>query len=139
MKYLLDTCVVSELIKKNPEKKVVTWIEECPEDALYLCVITLGEIQKGIAKLKDPNKKHLLQAWLDADLRERFNGRILVVNEDTALTWGQILGENELQGRPLQTIDSLIGAVALTNNLTVVTRDINDIEKTGARVLNPWL
>ena len=138
MNYLLDTCTLSELMKRIPEKKVVNWIDGCPEDTLYISVLTLGEIQKGISKSTDPHKKHRLQTWLDADLRERFSGRVLSIDSDVALAWGQILGECSSRGIAIQTIDGLLGATAIVHNLTVVTRKTGDIEKTGARLLNPW-
>ena len=138
MKYILDTCVLSELVKNRPEKKVQKWIEECDEELLYLSVLTIGEIQKGIVRLKDKTKRNTIQRWLDSDLRERFAERILPIDEDTILTWGIMQGESEVKGLPIPTIDGLIGATALTHNLTVVTRDEKDIARTGARVLNPW-
>jgi hypothetical protein len=136
--YLVDTCVLSELMKRHPEQKVADWIEACPEDALHVSVLTLGEIQKGIAKLADPQNKHRLQTWLDSDLKERFSGRILPVDEAVALAWGQILGECSSRGIAIQTVDGLLGATAVVHNLVVVTRDTGDIGKTGARLLNPW-
>jgi len=138
MKYLLDTCVISESVKKTPEARVMEWLENCDEDLLYISVLTLGEIQKGIAKLSDSMRKQHIQKWLDADLRDRFEGRILPITEDIALSWGVIQGEAESKGAPIPTIDSLIGATALAYNLCVVTRNENDIQRTGAHVLNPW-
>lgn len=138
MKYLLDTCVISELVKNKPERKVVRWVEDCDEELLYLSVLTIGEIQKGIAKLKDKNRKNNIQRWLDSDLRERFTERILPIDEDTVLTWGVVQGESELIGLQIPTIDGLVGATAITHNLTVVTRNEKDIALSGARILNPW-
>lgn len=138
MKYLLDTCVISELVKNKPEKKVIKWVEDCDEELLYLSVLTIGEIQKGIAKLKDENRKNNIQRWLDSDLRERFTERILPIDEETVLTWGVVQGESELIGLQIPTIDGLIGATAITHNLTVVTRNEKDIALSGARTLNPW-
>ncbi len=138
MKYLLDTCVVSELAKPAPNKGVVQWLGGCDEEAVFLSVLTIGEIQKGIAKLPGSARKNAIQRWLDRDLRVRFSERILVIDEDVALTWGLIQGEAERRGSPIPTIDGLLGATAVANNLTVVTRNEDDIRPTGARVLNPW-
>lgn len=138
MKYLLDTCTISELVKSRPNRKVVKWIEECDEDSIFLSVLTVGEIQKGISKLEDERRRVKIQRWLDSDLKARFTDRILSVSEDVALTWGILEGESESRGRPIPVIDALIGATALAYNLTVVTRNIDDIVPTGARVLNPW-
>ena len=138
MRYLLDTCVISELIKKKPDKKVIEWIGGCAEEMLFLSVLTIGEIQKGIARLSEESRKASLQSWLDTQLRERFSDRIFAITEDVALTWGIIQGEAELKGKPLPTIDGLIGATAICNNLTIATRNEKDILRSGARIFNPW-
>lgn len=138
MKYLLDTCAISELVKKHPNEKIVQWIKECDEDAVFISVLTLGEIQKGISKLDDNRRRIKIQKWLDSDLRDRFAERILPISLEVALTWGVIEGESSNKGRPLPVIDALIGATAVTHNLTVVTRNERDIRGTGARILNLW-
>ncbi|HKP95012.1 MAG TPA: type II toxin-antitoxin system VapC family toxin [Fibrobacteria bacterium] len=138
MKYLLDTCLVSELVRKKPNPKVVKWVSECDEELTFLSVLTLGEIQKGIAKLGDRKRKSALQMWLDSDLRIRFETRILPVTEDVAQTWGVLQGEAETKGIGIPTVDGLLGATAITHNLTVVTRNTIDIAKTGAKILDPW-
>ena len=138
MKYLLDTCAISELVKKKPSKKVLQWIQGCDEDAIYLSVLTIGEIQKGIAKLADSKRKAKIQQWLDHDLHNRFAGRIIPITEEVATTWGLIMAETEAKGTPLPSIDSLIAATAIAHNLTVITRNTEDMAGTGVRVLNPW-
>ena len=90
MKYLLDTCVISELVKSTPESKVVNWINSCHEEAFFLSTLTIGEIQKGITKLWDSKRKEELQTWLDSELRERFAGRILNIDAEVAKKWGEI-------------------------------------------------
>ena len=139
MKYLLDTCAISELVKKHPDEKIVQWIKECDEDTVFISVLTLGEIQKGISKLDDNRRRIKIQKWLDSDLRERFAERILPISLEVALTWGVIEGESANKGRPLPVIDALIGATAVAHNLTVVTRNERDIRCTGARILNLWV
>lgn len=138
MKYLFDTCLVSELVKKKPESGVIRWVADCDEERAYLSVLTLGEIQKGIAKLTDAKRRSVLQSWLDSDLRIRFGSRILAITEDVAQTWGTLQGEAESKGVAIPSIDGLIGATALAHNLTVVTRNVNDTAKTGAKIFNPW-
>ena len=138
MNYLLDTCVVSELIRKNPEKKVVSWIEGCDEDSLFLSVLTLGEIQKGIAKLPDNRRRTHLQSWLDDDLKNRFEGRVLPVNTEVSRVWGMIQAKTELRGEKIPVVDALIAATALAHNLTVATRNHTDMEKSGVPLFNPW-
>ena len=138
MRYLLDTCLISELVKAKPHKTVVEWLEGCDEEGLFLSVLVLGEIQKGIAKITDEKRKAAMQRWLDSDLRQRFAGRILPVSDEVALTWGIVQAKAEVQGAPIPAIDGLLGATALAHNLTVVTRNERDIKATGARVFNPW-
>lgn len=138
MRYLLDTCVLSELAKTAPNENVVEWLRQRDEDTVFLSVLTLGEIQKGIAKLLDGKRKESIQLWLDNELRRRFSERLLPVDEEVALTWGLIQGGAERQGRPIPAIDGLLGATAVAHNLTVVTRDEADIGQTGARTFNPW-
>jgi len=138
LKYLLDTCLVSELVRKKADPKVVKWVADCDEELTFLSVLTLGEIQKGISKLEDKKRRSVLQMWLDSDLRVRFGERILAITQDIAQTWGVLQGETEAKGIGIPTIDGLIGATAITHNLTVVTRNVTDIVKTGAKILNPW-
>ncbi|MSN25366.1 MAG: PIN domain-containing protein [Geobacter sp.] len=138
MKYLLDTCMISELVKKIPSPGVVDWLDEQDEQTLFLSVLNLGELQKGISKLPDGAKKDELQAWVGLDLVERFAGRILDIDLETALCWGRIQGEAEREGIKLPVMDSLISATAAAHGLIVVTRNVRDIERCGVRVCNPW-
>ena len=138
MKYLLDTCLVSELVKKEPNPAVVSWLDEQDEQKLFLSVLNLGELQKGISKLPDGMKKDELQAWVALDLVERFTGRILELDLETALCWGKLQGEAEQAGEKLPVMDSLIAAIAAAHGLIVVTRNVRDIERCGVRVCNPW-
>ena len=138
MNYLLDTCLVSELIKKRPEPRVVDWVRRQPEDRLYLSVVTLSELQKGISKLKDRQRARKLQAWLDEDLLERFAGRLLDVTPAVARIWGRIQGEAERFGRTLPAIDSLIASTAFDLGAPVVTRNVDDMAPSGVEIVNPW-
>lgn len=138
MNYLLDTNVISELLKKDPNPGVVRWIDGREESMLHLSVLTLGEIQKGISKLSDKQKAERLQTWVDQELRYRFAGRILSVNQEIAAVWGRIQGISEQNGVKLPVMDSLIAATAIAHNLTVVTRNVLDLERCQARVWNPW-
>lgn len=92
MKYLLDTCVISELIKTEPEISVINWLNSINEEDVYLSVLTIGEIQKGIEKLPASKRKEKLQIWLDSDLQQRFNGRIIDINNEIALCQGEDSG-----------------------------------------------
>lgn len=136
--YLLDTNVVSELIRVRPESKVVSWFQATNEELLHLSVLTIGEIRKGIDSLPRSNKRALLESWLANDLVLRFAGRILEVNLDIAERWGLISARAKTAGTPLAVIDGLMAATALHHNLTLVTRNTKDVRMAGINVLNPW-
>ena len=138
MRYLLDTCLISEFQKPHPSPRVTEWLARQHEGDLYLSVLTLGEIQKGISQLPPGRKRTSLQSWLDGDLRDRFQERVVEVSEDVALHWGRIAGEAQRQGTPAPVIDALIAATALTLDATVVTRDDTNISRAGARTFSPW-
>ncbi len=137
--FLLDTCVISELIKPSPSSEVIHWIDDHDEETFFISVVTFGEIEKGISKLPEGKKKVKLQAWLYSELTDRFSDRILDVSLDVAHTWGRILGEAEMKGRSLPVIDALIAATAITKGLTVVTRITDDMKESGVALLDPWI
>lgn len=139
MNYLLDTCVISELIKKTPNPKVVKWISEVSENSLFLSVITFGEIHKGIEKLPEGKKKDKLHTWINFDLKDRFKNRVIDLDIKIAATWGKIQAKSEAVGKPIPAIDGLIVATGITYELIIVTRNISDMENSGAILLNPWL
>jgi predicted nucleic acid-binding protein len=117
---------------------VLSWLDGVAESSLYLSVIVLGEIQKGIARLDDRRRQKVLQIWLDQDLMRRFAGRVLDIDSETTLEWGVLQGEGRKRGTPLPVIDSLIAATAFKNNLTLVSRNVADFEEFPLRLINPW-
>ena len=136
--YLLDTNVISELTKLQPESKVVSWFHATSEELLYLSVLAIGEIRKGINLLPRSNKRVLLESWLANDLFLRFAGRIIEVNLDIAERWGLISAQAKIAGTPLAVIDGLMAATALHHNLTLVTRNTKNVQVAGINTLNPW-
>ena len=138
MRYLLDTCVISELVKKNPEPKVVARVDAAPEETLLLSAITIGEIRKGIEKVRERKRKGDLERWLGEELLVRFRGQILPLDEEVMLTWGRMLGQLEAKGRSLPAIDSLIAALARHHRLALVTRNVKDFAGCEIELLNPW-
>jgi tRNA(fMet)-specific endonuclease VapC len=138
MSYLLDTCVISALAAKQPVQKVVTWLADLDPDKAYLSVLTIGEIQKGIEKLPDSQRKSLLRAWLKDDLLIRFRERLLPVDVGVMLTWGALVSRMEANGTPPPAIDSLMAATALHHGLVVATRNEEDFAPTGVNLFNPW-
>ncbi len=138
MKYLLDTNVVSELVAKQPSPKVVQWVDSLDANSVYLSAITIGELRKGIEKLPDAPCKATLGMWLTDDLLMRFSGRVLSVDVDVMLTWGALSGRMERVGRRLPAIDSLVAALAIHHNCSLVTRNEADFKDTGVALINPW-
>lgn len=138
MNYLLDTCVLSELIKPKPSMDVVKWISAIDERCLYISVLTIGEIHKGIEKLPESKKKDNLHKWVNYDLKERFNNKILDIDIHIATTWGKVQAQSELIGQTLPTIDGLIACTAIAHDLTVSTRNTKDMKASGASMINPW-
>jgi hypothetical protein len=138
VKYLLDTCVISELVKKEPNAAVLRWLDEQDEQTLFLSVLTPGELQKGVSRLPPGARKDDLQVWIGHDLSERFGERILDLDLETSLVWGRLQGEAELRGEKLPVMDSLIAATAISHGMVVVTRNVKDMERCRARVFNPW-
>lgn len=138
MNYLIDTCVISELAKKKPEQRIAAWISEIEESRLFLSVLTIGELLKGIEKLPDGGRQDTLRRWVNEDLQERFNGRIIVFDLHTAAVWAKIQAKAEAAGKVMPVMDSMIAATAIANGLTVATRNISDMEASGAVLINPW-
>ena len=135
MSYLVDTNALSELRRKQPAQQVVAWFADRPRQALYLSVLTLGEIRKGIERLGDGPRQQQLLDWLEVELPNYFLGRVLAVDAHTADRWGRLLGG---AGRPLPAVDSLLAATALQHDLTLVTRNTADFAGLGVRLINPW-
>jgi tRNA(fMet)-specific endonuclease VapC len=136
--YLLDTCVISELVSNRPNQKVVDWVDSLESEQVYLSVITIGEITKGIEKLPESKRKRELKAWLNHELLPRFHGRILPLDTDVLIRWGGLLAQLEADGNPKPAIDSLIAATVLTYGVTLVTRNVADFESTGVKMINLW-
>ena len=137
MNYLLDTCIISELAKPLPNHSVTDWFQAVPSDALFLSVLTIGEIRKGVSKLLDSNKKARLTVWLNT-LLENYQERILPTDLMVAENWGILQGNAEKVGLPMSTIDGLLGATAYTYNLTLVTRNELDFVPSNIPIMNPW-
>jgi toxin FitB len=137
--FLLDTNVVSELIRPRPSRKVVSWVDATPEALMFLSAITIGEVRKGIDLLAiDDPRRPALQSWLDRDLRLRFTGRLLPFDDGVAERWGQLEAFAKKRRLTVPTIDAQLAATALHHGLTFVTRNTTDIAPTGVPVIDPW-
>ncbi len=138
MKYLLDTCVISEIIRPQPDENVVSWVQGKDENSLYLSVLTFGEIEKGIEKSVDAARKRKLKLWVEHDLKQRFENRIIPIDLEISGRWGVIQGKAELAGKSMPVIDGLIAVSGLVHGCIVVTRNIADMKQSAVELLNPW-
>ncbi|VAW56342.1 hypothetical protein MNBD_GAMMA07-1092 [hydrothermal vent metagenome] len=138
MKYLLDTCVISELVRSQPAQVVIEWFKQQSEHNLFLSVLTFGEIEKGIEKSVSLDQKKKLALWVEHDLKQRFEKRIIPIDLAVAAEWGRVQESCEKKGLPMPAIDGLIAVSALVYQCTVVTRNTEDMRQSGVRLLNPW-
>jgi len=135
LSYLIDTNVLSELVRPQPSSAVVAWFEDVGDEALHISVLTLGEIRKGVELLHDETRREKLRLWLEHDLPDWFGVRVLDVNRAVADRWGRLVAEAD---RPVAAIDSLLAATALHHELRLVTRNTRDFDFPGLEVINPW-
>jgi len=136
--FLLDTNVISETMKPNPNLGLLGWLAEADEDRTFLSVITLMELRNGVERMAAGRKRKRLEEWLDHDLPLRFEGRILAIDSRVADTCGKLVARSESLGRPIETRDALIAATAEIHGLTLVTRNVTDFEPTVKQLLSPW-
>jgi predicted nucleic acid-binding protein len=134
MSYLLDTNVISEIRKPKADHNVQIWLSTVRGTDLFLSVLVLGEIRQGIERLRprDPRRAAVFEGWL-AKLRRDHADRIVAVSDEVAEEWGRM---NAMQ--PLPVVDALMAATAKTRGWTYVTRNTRHVERTGARLLNPF-
>jgi toxin FitB len=138
MRCLLDTCIISELIKLKPDERVMTWLLEQNDSDLYVSALTFGELQRGIEKLPTSRKKEEINNWVENEMKRRFQNRTLEIDLSVAKTWGKIQGIADKKGKPMPVFDSLIAATGIVHGLTVVTRNVADMEQSGVSLFNPW-
>jgi len=138
LRYLLDTCVLSEFVKPQPERKVVDWLNSVEPDQLFLSAVTIGELQFGISQRPPSNRRTELELWLNEALLQQFAGRVLSLDADTFVIWGQMAAQQRRQGQPVGVMDSLIAALALQYRMVLVTRNVSDFKSTRLSILNPW-
>ncbi len=136
--FLLDTNVASEQIQSRPEPSVNGWLRAQPAETLYLSVVTLGELHKGIALLPLGKRRSVLEEWLRDDLLPVFAGRVLPVTQAIASRWGVLTADRQRVGRPLGAADGLIAATAFEYNLILATRNTRDFDGLELSLLNPW-
>ena len=137
MKVLLDTCVVSELRQPRCNPSVRAAVAGQADDELFLSVLTLGEIRKGISLLADGRRRRELERWL-VGLARHFSDRIVRIDDQVATLWGEICAAAQLNGRGIPAVDGLIAATALCHGMSLMTRNVDDFAATGVRLINPW-
>ena len=137
MNYLLDTCVVSELLKPVPNSNVLAWLRGMSDEKLFLSVITIGEIRKGLTKLATSRKREMLASWFDTLIKDYYE-KIYIIDLEVAENWGMLQGNAERNGKPMPSLDGLIAAIAYTHSLTLVTRNVDDFINVDISILNPW-
>ena len=136
--FLLDTNCISEVVRLTPDPRVTAWIEAVEESLLYLSVLTMGEIRKGLAALPQGKRRSRLETWLEVELQARFSGRIMSIDAAVADRWGLLAASAKTKGNLLSTIDGLLAATAIHHNLTIVSRNVGDFRNTQVPVVNPW-
>lgn len=136
--WLLDTNVLSELRRPRPDRNVVAFISAQPLARLHVSTVSLAEIRFGIERLDDRTKRAALRDWLDARIRPMFEGRVLPITEDVMLRWRMLVEEGRKARHTYPQPDLIIAATALQFELTIVTRDTEDLRKAGVVLMNPW-
>ena len=138
MRLLLDTNVLSEVTKARPDERVLRWLDELDEDRAFISVISIAEIRRGVALMDSGRKRDTLAEWLARDLPQRFEHRVIPVDEPVALAWGDLMGLAKRSGRGLASMDGLIAATAFAYDLTLATRNTKDFEGFGIEIIDPW-
>jgi hypothetical protein len=136
--FLLDTNVISEWIKPEPNAGVVAWLTEIDEDRVLISVISLAELRRGVDRMDQGARRKRLDAWLRHDLPVRFEGRILGIDTAVAEAWGAVVARQEARGRPIAPMDAFVAATAEVYGLTLVTRNVADFETSVEHVFDPW-
>ncbi|ESX81112.1 MULTISPECIES: type II toxin-antitoxin system VapC family toxin [unclassified Mesorhizobium] len=138
MRLLLDTNVLSEVTRPAPDVRVLDWLGGLDEDRSFISVVSIAEIQRGVALMDEGRKREALAEWLARDLPQRFEQRVLPVDEPVALAWGDLMGLAKRRGRGLSSMDGLIAATAIAQELTLATRNTKDFEDFGIELVDPW-
>ncbi|MDX9969370.1 MAG: type II toxin-antitoxin system VapC family toxin [Hydrogenophaga sp.] len=136
--WLLDTNILSELRRPQPEPKVVAFVGERPLDSLYVSTVTFAEIRFGIEQVEDAHKRAALNDWLNLQLRPMFDNRVLPVSEGIMLKWRLMVEEGRKAGHTFSQPDLIIAATAAHHGLTIVSRDVGGYARTGVPLVNPW-
>jgi predicted nucleic acid-binding protein len=138
VRFLIDTNVVSELLKPTPSQRVLDWLSAQPPLDVAISVLTVGEIELGVTLLPAGKRRTQLERWVASDLPHQFQGRLLAIDEATSREWGRLSARASTSGRALPVIDGLLLATAAVHGLTLATRNESDCAARGVPVFNPW-
>jgi predicted nucleic acid-binding protein len=136
--FLLDTNVISEWVRPQPDRNVIAWTADLDEDRAFISVISFSEIRRGVEMLPNGRRRERLAAWLTEDLSARFEQRILDIDLRVAETWGTLMARGQKIGLTLGSMDAFIAATARAHGLTLATRNIKDFQRLGLSLLDPW-
>jgi predicted nucleic acid-binding protein len=139
MNFLLDTNVVSEWLKPQPNQGVIDWLAQANEDEVFLSVVTITEMRYGVERMATGKRRRRLDQWLSEELPIRFEGRILPVDSIVADACGKLMARSESLGHPIEARDAFIAATAEVYALTLVTRNVSDFQPTLKTILTPWV
>ena len=137
MRYLLDTCVLSEMVKSTPDANVIRWFEARKPHELYISAMTWGELQRGVARLPQSKRRSELTVWLE-QLKAGFEDRILAFDQTTSEAWARMTVQAEAQGRSMAAFDSIIAATSRASDCQLVTRNVRDFAHADIKMINPW-
>ena len=139
MRLLLDTNLLSEVTKPAPNARVLEWLDRLDEDRSFISVVSIAEIRRGVALMDEGRKREALADWLARDLPQRFEQRVLPVDEAVALAWGDLMGLAKRRGRGLSSMDGLIAATGISHGLALATRNTKDFDGFGIELFDPWM
>jgi len=139
VRLLFDTNVLSEVTKPRPEGRVLEWLDGLDEDRTLISVVSIAEIRRGVALMDNGRKRDALVEWLARDLPQRFERRVIPVDERVALAWGDLMGGAKRSGRGMSSMDGLIAATAIAHDLALATRNTKDFEGFGIELIDPWV
>ena len=137
MKYLLDTCLLSELVKPQPKSSVLRWMSEQTDTALYMSAMTLADLERGVERLPSSRRKTELSIWVH-QLERGFGKRILPFTQQTAHYWAAMCAKTQSAGKTMAAFDSIIAATALEHGLVLITRNVADFAQAPIVLINPW-
>lgn len=135
--YLVDTNILSELTRPSPDPQVEAFLRQS-KDRVFVSVLSIGELRKGIASLPASKRRVGLENWLDTEIMPWFANRVLPVTLAIAECWGDLAAQSKAKGRARPVVDAILGATAARHDLTMATRNVRDYEGLGVTILNPW-